>query len=310
MKKFKTAVAMRCNEQQFEEVREQLEKMGYKIFKTFFDEHKYLVNNLGGENGALSSVQDYEKSAHSRLVLEQWNADLFLALAAMVEGDVISEGEWFYNDKENVFKPYGECCYGEIADGKNFHAKATAEQLIGYFAKQVELPKLSEVAEPEIGKRYLTDDGKVVDVVRGEGCGSCCYFNTGVFGDCEDIDALCDGSLRTDGKSVQFKLIETKPEPNTITFASEKEMAKFLIDGDLWQNGYRFYSEFKEGALRFYIQNHNGTIVEMQSTLKNAYNKTFYLSEPKPSINLSIDELKQIAAEAKGVDVEQIKVQS
>lgn len=300
MKEFATPIAMKCNQEQFDEIRPKLEKLGYSIHCIdSFEKFPYLVF----KKALITNISNNIKSEDNRLVFETWNEPLFLALAAMVKGDIINEGEWCWNENHN--KPYRyedwsiDCEAGiELLRPK----KATAEQLINYFtaeAQPTELPKLSETKEAEIGKRYLTDDGKVVGVVKAnvEICKGCYYFNNKCK---QDYRGNCGRTMRDDNKNIWFKLIET---PKTITFASEKEMAKFLISGELWdEDGCKFYSKKEDGYLRFYFcGNSEGELRRFW----NAYNKTFYLSKPtiKP-----IDDLKSIAAEAKGVNVEQIKV--
>jgi hypothetical protein len=343
MKNYKTAVAMKCNQEQFESVRGQLEKLGYEVKNYVTGDGNPLdcITNTYQKLGIVSNIAYGDGTYFCQDgidIFPTWNSDLFLALAAMVEGDVISEGEWFYNDRENVFKPYAECCFGESADNKNFQPKATAEQLIEYFTKQDELLKLSEVEEPEIGKRYLIKNGDIVECVECVGhkfvnniCASCCFKHN------DDNCTLvsCSKEDREDGTSVVFKLVEKsqtevykqkieglncivcggeyvkveQPAPETITFKSKWEMIEFVHKNNLFtKDGCQYYWDNNYNNPFRFAKDSNAECVGVKEW--DDYVDTFYLSDPtvKPKINLTLDEARHLIAQMKQVEFEQITI--
>jgi len=71
-------IAMRCNEQQFEEIKPILEKNGLSV--KYLDNFKicpYLVNNISGYR-AISNVVPSNKTSHKREIFEEWDMNTFL----------------------------------------------------------------------------------------------------------------------------------------------------------------------------------------------------------------------------------------
>jgi hypothetical protein len=69
-----------------------------------------------------------------------------------------------------------------------------------------QLPKLSEVTEAKIGKRYLTDDGVVVECIEKIGCKDCYYFDEDIL--CKKpylYQTRCGGNMRSDEKYINFQ---------------------------------------------------------------------------------------------------------
>ena len=69
---------MRCNEQQFEEIKPILEKNGLSV--QYLDNFKicpYLVNNISGYR-AISNVLPSDKTRHIREIFEEWDMNTFL----------------------------------------------------------------------------------------------------------------------------------------------------------------------------------------------------------------------------------------
>lgn len=106
------------------------------------------------------------------------------------------------------------------------------------------------------------------------------------------------------------ELLWQRTEVKEITFASWKEMAKFLIDRELYTiRGRRYFSNSSSLELRFYVQYPSGKPQELTNGWLD-YNQTFYLSDPtkKPEIVMTYNEAKKIIAEVKKVDVKQVKI--
>jgi hypothetical protein len=72
-------IAMRCNQEQFESIKETLERHNLKYtsicdFKSF----PFLVNNYTDEYGVISNVREYLSDDYRRQVFNEWDADKFL----------------------------------------------------------------------------------------------------------------------------------------------------------------------------------------------------------------------------------------
>lgn len=162
---FVTPFAMRCDEEQFETVENELKEMGYKPFRTItLNSYSYLTNNHCGNNGELYNTASYKNthSSNGRLLLETFNRPLLLALAAMTDKADGIKGEWWkcirdaFNKRgELTFKKdgiYNQICNDidtdyallDINGNKNgfgnrmnstFFVKATATELIEHFTK-------------------------------------------------------------------------------------------------------------------------------------------------------------------------------
>ena len=78
-------IVMRCNSQQWEEIKPILEKHKIKIFDISyrFDSCPYLVNNLDGILGEISNSP--HKNIYNRTVFEEWNQDVFLEYCGIKE---------------------------------------------------------------------------------------------------------------------------------------------------------------------------------------------------------------------------------
>lgn len=313
-REFATPFAMKCDsKERFNEAREGLESLNYKIgFIDPFSDSPY----LSIDNGMVVNVSDFAVLDTNRIVIETFNPDLCLALAAMSKGDVIFEGEWWYDGYGNVGK-YNDLEIKLYNDGKAVvYQKATADQLIEHFTKaevkaETELQKLSEVEDAKIGKKYLDRDGNIVECVENSTCVPC-FFN---HNDKNCVTVSCRKEDRKDKKYVVFELVKKSEIPTsthkTITFASEKEMAKFLVDGDVYsRHGDRYFSKMSP-ALRFYIQYPSGGAQELTNGWCGR-SQTFYLSNPtiKPEIVLTYDEARHLIAQMKQVEFEQITIKN
>lgn len=142
-KKFKTKVAMICNQEQLDKIQPKLERLGYDIFNYGRNTFRLCTNWDGRDNriGTDSTGVCFIKRDY---ILDTWNEDLFLALAAIVEGDVIHKGEWC-DSRESGVSPYGDWAFGNKAAkdrnnicvaNKIYAPKATAEQLIEHFTNK------------------------------------------------------------------------------------------------------------------------------------------------------------------------------
>ena len=126
---FTTAFAMRCNAEQFESVRKEFIQMGYETeYADLFDENRYLINNYARRD-CVTNIFEENKAIHNRLVVETFNRDLCLALAAMTDKPDGIVGEWFKGSNGTFIQKKDDCDIASIA------TKATADELIKYFTE-------------------------------------------------------------------------------------------------------------------------------------------------------------------------------
>ena len=155
---FTQSFAMKCDAEQFESVKNELEGMGYQ---RMYDYQKgFLCTNYNRENYLFGLAPRNEY--FQKLLIETFNRDLCLALAAMTDRKKPIVGEWIVAIKEardiTEGKLYKVVEHGEyddenvhyahiIDDGnllhhftKNFFKdnfrKATADELINYFTNE------------------------------------------------------------------------------------------------------------------------------------------------------------------------------
>ena len=92
---FTTAFAMRCDAEQYASVKDKLKEMGYNVQP--FDERVYLCTNYFNQN---KRVEMLTNPIGQPLVIETFNRDLCLALAAMTDRKKPIIGEWVVAVKE------------------------------------------------------------------------------------------------------------------------------------------------------------------------------------------------------------------
>ena len=91
---FTTAFAMRCDAEHYASVINELRKMGYNSETiTPFSTSYYLINNYAGGK-CVTNIMESNKTDHNRIVIETFNRELCLALAAMTDRKKPIIGEW------------------------------------------------------------------------------------------------------------------------------------------------------------------------------------------------------------------------
>jgi len=74
-----TPIAMKCSQENWEEIKPLLEKAGLKIILIdSFDDHHYLVNNYQNILGIITNLAFYDISKHHRVLYETWDINTFL----------------------------------------------------------------------------------------------------------------------------------------------------------------------------------------------------------------------------------------
>lgn len=129
---FTQPIAMKCNQEQFGDIKRELTELGYKIEgNNSFLQCKYLATRYNEINDEVKNTMFQED--YNRIVFEEWNKDLFLALAAMTDNPNGIKGEWWKFDcdhdgpliKGNLYKPK-----------KHSLTKPSSQEIINHFTKQ------------------------------------------------------------------------------------------------------------------------------------------------------------------------------
>lgn len=137
MKKFKTPVAMKVTQEQYErDLKEPLLEMGHKYDEAWNREMNpsndcnYLVV---GEAPVIDIMWHSHQGSGNTYFINHYNPELFLALASMTEGEEGIKGEWV---------KMGNRFMKLIVDYHPFpHRKATTEELIAHLSKDFVLPE-------------------------------------------------------------------------------------------------------------------------------------------------------------------------
>lgn len=97
---FTQKISMKCTKEQYEKyLKDDLLKMGYidsSLFYWDLPDYSYIVNNFNFENGQISNINVTYITDKDRTYLGEFNANLFLALAAMTDVEDGCYGEWWY----------------------------------------------------------------------------------------------------------------------------------------------------------------------------------------------------------------------
>lgn len=130
---FTQPFAMRCDAEQFESVKNELEGMGYVCEDIIKHGDLHIITNYRGNNKdiAIMSINFANLQANPRIVIETFNRTLLLALAAMTDKPDGIIGEWFKG------------CNGVLVQKKldndlcTIAVKATADELIKHFSENI-----------------------------------------------------------------------------------------------------------------------------------------------------------------------------
>ena len=143
--KFKQPVSMKVTVEQYEkDLKEPLEKLGYEWGSYtchnnrgggLNKEYPFLSTNYMGRNNKIAS--DFEAADYH---IDHYNPELFLAIAAMTEGDTPIVGE-YYIGKGNIFPdvplPAQDWILKEWIE-LDYYRKATLEELVSRFSNKNE----------------------------------------------------------------------------------------------------------------------------------------------------------------------------
>lgn len=183
-RQFTQSVIMTCSQEQYEQdLKEGLLSMGYKEHSMYrgYRGEEYTDLVIGCENVCdkeidFINIKSFSKVYEVSTVLSGYNPDLYLALAAMSEGEEPYLGEWFICLKSDTGWNYshkkGDFIKVEFEDDdsdtnltfgltydRGFYRKATVKELINHFDS-----KSTESIEPV--PEYQEKQLKVGDTVR------------------------------------------------------------------------------------------------------------------------------------------------
>ena len=161
---FTQKLSMDCTQEQYEKyLKAELEKMGYEEKTTYWRyEPSVFTNAADGISGGMLDICESSKDINSRTYLGKFNADLFLALAAMtdkVEGgyrEYYVKDDEFYSMKENGF-----------LGANGFFRKATVSEIMVKFGeKKITCPVVDSMNCP-----LMTHIGKAIIAFANNNCG-------------------------------------------------------------------------------------------------------------------------------------------
>jgi hypothetical protein len=163
--KFTQPVSMKCSEEQYKrDLKKALLSMGYKEYCLTHNGHgdEIIATNISGSHNIVSDIYFEDKNRHGRYFIEEYNPQLFLALAGMTDSETGNVGEWWkrssipsegkftrYKIYKQLEPNYQEFCAflndrntpdGHFGDNDKHFVKATKEEIITEFTKQNNKP--------------------------------------------------------------------------------------------------------------------------------------------------------------------------
>ena len=131
---FTTPIAMKCTEEQFNEIKGKLVEMGYILYGiTFGEKYRYLSSNFDNDVRCITDLaigSKYFKECNP-IIFESFNPDLFLALAAMTDKEDGINGEWWRSGLTGKLIMQSESSFSHP-----ILRKATAQEIIEHFEKK------------------------------------------------------------------------------------------------------------------------------------------------------------------------------
>lgn len=133
---FTQKITMNCTQEQYEKyLKEELDKMGYEEFCVLWGDiasSHVITNCFCNRPGFIGSISHRGIKACDRTYLSSFNAELFLALAAMTDKDTSEYGEWLIGNRGEYVRNND----GESWINFTYWRKATVEEIMEKFGKQ------------------------------------------------------------------------------------------------------------------------------------------------------------------------------
>ena len=124
MSKFTTAVCMACTQEQYErDLRKPLLNMGYRETDIRgIDNYPFIVNNHCGELGVITNLSNLADDRYDRYLIDHYNPELYLGLAAMTIEPFGIVGEWWICIKDVSMEDSLEIVYNQ---GRLYQCEST-----------------------------------------------------------------------------------------------------------------------------------------------------------------------------------------
>lgn len=180
MTNFAQPVSMECTEEQYNrDLKDGVEKLGYK--KAYgllrWEEHSMIATRYDSVKRYYGLVGEQAAKVYIRHFIDHYNPELFLAIAAMREGEYVHVGEWMMcledtstgGKRGNLYQvlhisniPTAKYPrinhFGENFSGNEWWRKATLSELITHFTKKDMIYTLEDLRE---GKVACVNDGTI-----------------------------------------------------------------------------------------------------------------------------------------------------
>jgi len=267
--KFKTPIAMKCTQEQYDrDLKQPLKELGYEenSMNKIHDDYTLVTNFMCSGNN-LAFVQKYHSRVQKNYLIPTYNPKLYIALAGMTKGKDWIAGEWFkcVSSKSNWFTP-GKLYQAREEDNKvsllrvynddegdfngygidNF-IKATKEELIEHFTEEVEEQPMQYKGDIKGFPQHVVD--AMLDEQERQGN----KRDVTVFEECKHSD-LSDGGFNWSESALgwavwqdiinnrQLQLIEQakpqEPKKDRFPFTLSVEEVKKLVEiaPEEWKN--------------------------------------------------------------------------
>lgn len=181
---FNEKISMDCTEEQYQKyLKKELVKIGYEE-DIFGSSLPIIVNNINGRNGVCGGAFSEKKHNHNRIYLGKFNAPLYLALAAVTDGDTY--GRWkILNGTMFVRRE-------ETGNGYTYKdgTKVTVSMINSYWATTEELLEHFGKHEVEEHKISRSDLNRIYNIACPEWKGIISHWAPEIMGPFDDEGAI------------------------------------------------------------------------------------------------------------------------
>lgn len=181
MSKFTTAVCMACTQEQYErDLRKPLLDMGYRETDIRgIDNHPFIVNNHCGELGVITNLSNLTDDMYVRYLIDHYNPELYLGLAAMTNEKYGIKGEWWVYTKVSYESFTHDMLYKGLQSinhsfsflNNKGERDGYADIPLYYFRKATKAEIIKYLTKEEVGMKYLgglVQPGRIVELRDGK----------------------------------------------------------------------------------------------------------------------------------------------
>lgn len=180
MKKFKTPIAVRCySREDVNKLAKELVLLSYKLEYNqpkFSNENEYFCTNSMGQSDLICCYGHIDAKSRGRIQLDYKTDSLecILALAAMVDNDILYKGEWIYDLYNDTIEISDGSMDGSDMTKRKKYRKASLVEIQKHFNKQTMKKEIIGYKAPFDMINGKTKKG---DIYKYNGCGW--YHNNG-----------------------------------------------------------------------------------------------------------------------------------